>query len=246
MRIKNLLLVISLIFLLSQNTTRAGGFPVVDITNLTQNLISATNAVQQVAHDVTQITNQVQQIQYQVQSLQTLGEGSFEQLTGNLEMQLGELDLLYRSVDGISFQLNQVQEQYNNLFPASGVANTDNYVNYFQAWQQELSDSALTAMKAQATINRISQSNMEARTILIQSKNAAGEVRQLQATNEMLSVLSHQMGEVTQTLSASGRVTATAAAVNAAEKQAQMRAKQRLIENYSDKGPPPVRYTRLP
>jgi type IV secretion system protein TrbJ len=70
-------------------------------------------------------------------------------------------------------------------------------------------------------IRNIQAHNAEARQILMQAQSADGEVRQLQAVNEMLSVLANQMGDVTMTMSATGRVTASAAAATQAERDAQ-------------------------
>jgi P-type conjugative transfer protein TrbJ len=210
----------------------AAGIPVFDVSTFKQSLVTAQQAVQQVANQVTQINHQVQMIQNQVRSLQTLGEGRYSALTGNLITQVTQLNSVMDTVRGVGFQINQVDQQFRNLFPAStdwSSRNVTQYRGYFDQWSAQLQDATRTAMKSQGVIENIRANNSEAQHILAQSKSADGEVRQLQATNSMLGILANQLGDMTMAMATSGRVSASVAA----QAQAERDARRALMEKFT-------------
>jgi type IV secretion system protein TrbJ len=202
----------------------ATGIPVFDAAGFSQSLITATNAVTQVANQARQIQNEISMIRNQVQSLQTLGAGRFGALTGNLAVQVAQVQALLNQVQGIGYSLNGIDRQFGALFPADldwAELPVERHQDYYIRWSDQLHEASRTAMAGQGVIRNIQAHNAEARQILMQAQSADGEVRQLQAVNEMLSVLANQMGDVTMTMSATGRVTASAAAATQAERDAQ-------------------------
>ncbi len=68
--------------------------------------------------------------------------------------------------------------------------------------------------------------------ILSGSTAADGEVRQIQATNQMLSVVSAQLNGLTENLSTSSRLNAMAAAEGAQRRAAEQAYKEKLINGY--------------
>ena len=82
--------------------------------------------------------------------------------------------------------------------------------------------------------------------ILADSASENGEVRQLQAQNQMLAALSAQLNGITGALTTAGRVTATAAASDAAEKSLAAEQSDRLRQGYTNMGPPVQAIQTLP
>jgi P-type conjugative transfer protein TrbJ len=204
------------------------GIPVFDASTFAQTLITAENAVQQ----VTQIANEVTMIQNQMRSLATLGTGSFDTLTANLGGQLAQLNTVMASVQGVSYQIDTIEGQFRDLFPSSrdwSDIPVEQYGAYLQQWSGQLQDATRTAMQSQAVIDGLRLNNTEAQNILAQSQGADGEVRQLQAVNEMLAVLTQQMGDMTTVMATSGRVSASAAAASQAERDAQREFRRRFM-----------------
>jgi P-type conjugative transfer protein TrbJ len=202
----------------------ATGIPVFDAAGFSQSLITATNAVTQVANQARQIQNQISMIRNQVQSLQTLGSARFGALAGNLVIQAAQVQALLNQVQGIGYSLNGIDRQFGALFPGDldwAELPIEQHQDYYIRWSDQLHEASRTAMAGQGVIRNIQTHNAEARQILMQAHGADGEVRQLQAVNEMLSVLASQLGDVTMTMSATGRVTASAAAATRAERDAQ-------------------------
>lgn len=209
---------------LSSGAVFATGIPVFDAGNFSQAMITATNAIKQVTNQVLMIQNQVQSIQYQLQSLKTLGQGRFTELAANLDNQLGQLDAMMQTVNGMSYRLNAVQGQFQQLFPANSDWPTkpfNQYGDYYRRWSDQIQDASLAAMKSQAVIDNIRRYNADTQAVLTQSQGADGEVRQLQSVNQMLSVLTSQLGDMTLAMTTSARLSASAAAASQAEQDAQ-------------------------
>jgi len=212
-----------------------GAITVIDFTNLKQNITTSLNMVKSVAQQVTMISNQVKQYEAMLQSLKSFDSQTYSQLRIMLQGNNEELDQLFRDIDAIGYDVAQIDNQFDVLFPQGSDWNNiefERYGEYYQNWNKELSESAKNAMRTQSIINRIKQYNGEMQDILSRSMGAEGEVRQLQANNQMLGVLGGQLGDLTATLAANGRITATMAARAAADNDASLELKRRALEGY--------------
>jgi len=210
-------------------------WPVIDAANLSRNTVTSVQMVQDVLHQVTQIQNQIRQYEATLQSLQSLDASTWQQVQSLLRAQTGEFNELFYNLDAIGYNLSQIDNQFNTLFPERTDwedIDTADFEQYYRDWNTELNESAKTAMKAQASIARVQDYNDEVQAILSRSGGAQGEVRQMQAQNQMLAVINNQLGDLTGTISASGRITATMAAKTAAREEAERELNRRAIENY--------------
>jgi P-type conjugative transfer protein TrbJ len=188
---------------------------VIDISNLRQNTLTAVRTAQQ-------ISNQVTMIQNQIKTLTTLPASTFNQVKGIYGQNMSELDNLINSMDGISFDMNNMNDQYGQLY-SNGFNPDTSYGQYsdtFSKWNTQLASSAKTAMQAQSVLSRVQGLNAQAMKILDSSAGADGEVRQLQNVNQMLGIVSASLNGLTENLTTSTRITATMAAEEAARKQA--------------------------
>ena len=215
---------------------------VIDLSNLQQNTLTAARTAQQ-------IENQIEQIRNQVRSLQTFSASSFSPLTGIYSSNMRELDGLLADVKGISFDLGKIDTQFNQLFPEGTWDHIDpnQYQKYYQDWNRELSEAAKVSMKSQSVIQRSQAYNNEAAAILSRSAGADGQVRQLQATNQMLGIMASQLDGLTQNLAFSARVAATAAATAAQKEEAERAFSTQMWSDYGKvdtKAKP--KYTNMP
>ncbi len=204
---------------------------VIDISNLSRNTVTSIQMVQDVAHQVTQIQNQIRQYEALLESLKRLDKSTYHQVKNLVRAQTDDYNQIFGDIDKIGFGLNDIGNQFNQLFPAD--SNWENipyasYGGYYKNWTEMLKESAETAMKAQSVVERTIDYNSEIEEILKSSEAAGGEVRQLQAQNQMIAVLSQQMSDLTTALAANGRVASSAAAKAAAEEEAK-RAKNRMV-----------------
>ncbi|KAA6230467.1 hypothetical protein FP507_10620 (plasmid) [Chlorobium phaeovibrioides] len=201
--------------------------PVIDVANLEQSMLTAVRSAQQ-------IENQLESIRNQVRTLSTLPSSSYDPLHSIYGNNLQELDALIADVQGISFDLNQIDGQYNQLYPSGtwdGRSSAE-YAQYNRSWSQQMMEAARTAMRGQSVISRSRGYNQAAMNILSGSFAADGEVRQIQATNQMLSVVSAQLNGLTENLSTSSRLNAMAAAEGAQRRAAEQAYKEKLINGY--------------
>jgi type IV secretion system protein TrbJ len=214
---------------------------VIDLSNLQQNTLTAVRTAQQ-------IENQIEQIRNQVRSLQTFSASTFSPLTGIYANNMRELDGLLADVQGISFDLNRIDTQFNQLFPEGSWDHIDQnqYQKYYQDWNRELSEAAKVAMKSQSVIQRSQAYNNEAAAILSRSAGADGQVRQIQATNQMLGIMSGQLDGLTQSLAFSARVTATAAATAAQKEEAERAFSTQMWSDYGSWKSSGAKYSTMP
>ena len=227
----------------------ATGIPVVDVANLLQAVQDAINQGTQIANQATQIQNQIQLIQNQVRSLQTLGSDNFNQLDNNFNQQLFELQSVLSAAQKLGFSLNGVQSQFDALFPAGSdweSIDAAQFKDFYKDWNESISEAAKVAIQAQSNIDQIQRHNATAQSILSSVQGADGKVRQLQANNQLLSVMSQQMSGLNQSMATSGRVAATMAAKSAAQEESERMASERARLNYTNMGAPVAVPSSLP
>jgi type IV secretion system protein TrbJ len=200
---------------------------VIDLTNLKQNTLTAVRAAQQIQNQLAMISNQVK-------TLTMLPGETFGAVKGIYEGNMRELNGIIADVKGISFDLNQINSQYDQLYPQGQWSNmsTDQYADIFRKWNTELANAAKVAMKGQSVLERSQDYNNEAIAILNRSSGADGEVRQLQSTNQMLGIVSAQLGGLTENLATSTRITAMMAAEEAQQREASEAVSWKLIKGY--------------
>jgi|GEM_PF-2228473 len=232
-------------------TLYSTGFPVVDAASIQFDYVNwlaqFNQMVDQIENQVSQIEHQVTQIGNQQQTLETLTSGDFGEISDYLLRNAYELNRLINSVKSISYDVQSIQDEFDTLFPEDWESiDIKEFEPYFKKWNTELTDASRVAMESQAIINTIEENNETAESILAKIPDAAGEVRQLQSTNEMLALVNNNLGTITQTLVTSGRVSATLAAQTAAEKAARKEAGRRAIANYTDLGKPANILEELP
>jgi type IV secretion system protein TrbJ len=193
----------------------AAALTVIDLSNLQQNTLTAARTAQQIQNQLAQIANQVK-------TLTTLPGSTFGAVKGIYDSNMRELNTLLTSVQGISFDLNQISSQYDQLYPQGQWNNMSSgqYSDIVRKWNTELANAAKIAMQGQSVIQRSQGYNDEAIAILNRSAGADGEVRQLQSTNQMLGIVSAQLGGLTENLSTSTRITAMMAAEEAQRREA--------------------------
>lgn len=198
---------------------------VIDLSNLQQNTLTAVRAAQQIQNQLSMISNQVK-------TLTMLPGETFGAVKGIYEGNLRELNGIIADVKGISFDLNQISSQYDQLYPQGQWSNmsTGQYADIFQKWNTELANAAKVAMKGQSVLDRSQDYNNEAIAILNRSSGADGEVRQLQSTNQMLGIVSAQLGGLTENLATSSRITAMMAAEEAQRREASAAWSAQLLE----------------
>lgn len=169
---------------------------VIDPTNLAQNLLQATRALQQ-------INNQIRQIE---QATQMLRQNPL-QLSPDLTQSISEARELFNTAQGIAFEVNQVGENLRTLYPETWEDfDLEGVLQQSERWEQESRDSLQRAMEAEARAARsIEGSRNRIDRALQSSSSAEGQTGAIQASNQLLGVTASQLAEIHALLIAQGR-----------------------------------------
>ena len=173
---------------------------VIDPTNLAQNLLQATRALEQ-------INNQIRQIE---QATQMLRQNPL-QLSPELTQSISEARELFDTAQGIAFEVNQVGENLRTLYPETWEDfDLAGVLQQYERWEQESRDSLQRAMEAEARAARsIEGSRNRIDRALQSSSSAEGQTGAIQASNQLLGVTASQLAEIHALLIAQGRALET-------------------------------------
>ena len=189
---------------------------VIDPSNLIENILSVLEEVEANINLATQIENELK-------SLKLLGSSAFFDIQNILNNNIDDLEALIAAVQGIGYTVDNINTQYDAIFPDNDGWDSEklsNYPAYAKDWNDQTTSSIKDAMKAQSVLSHIKDTNNNVMSILSEVSGSDGEVRQLQAMNEILGQMSSQLGDITQSLAVTSRMTATALAVDESHRAA--------------------------
>ena len=168
---------------------------VFDPSNYTQNLLTAARTLQQ-------INNQIQSLQNEAQMLINQGKNlthiDFPQLQ-QLQQRLQQIDRLMGQAQGIDFRVDQLDQQFRQLFPDTfDVAQTRD--QRIAAARQRL-DNEMDAFRHAMTVQSGIAENVhdDAQTlaqIVARSQGAEGGLQVSQATNQLLALSAKQQFQI--------------------------------------------------
>jgi P-type conjugative transfer protein TrbJ len=239
----------SLLLLFAARPARAQ-WAVFDGTNLATNALTAARTLQTVYNTYQQIEQMKQQIQNQLQTLKSIDPTTISGLvqlinTGQLTSSMIKDDL---SV--IGYNVADINRGFAKLFPKSQAqwknVQYSDFNGYYDSWNGEVTSSALAASRAQASLTLLDANNRQIQVILQNSKDATGEVRQLQLVNQQLAVIHAELGSLVQNLTTMGRVLSNMAASAAGESMMAHERSHRRLDNYTSRGKPSNALSKLP
>ncbi|QGZ94955.1 P-type conjugative transfer protein TrbJ [Terricaulis silvestris] len=173
---------------------------VIDPTNLAQNLLQATRALEQ-------INNQIRQIE---QATAMLRQNPL-QLSPELSQSVTEARALFDSARGIAFQVDGLGENIRTLYPETWEDfDLEGVLSQSRHWEAESRESLERAMAAEA---RAAQSIATTRgridRAMQSSTGAEGQTGAIQAGNQLLGIQASQLAEIHALLIAQGRALET-------------------------------------
>jgi len=220
---------------------------VADASNVIQTTATAINTARQVDQMIQQLRYMESQLKNQVKSLQTIDPTSFSGVERALNQTTSLFNSLQSDASVIRWDLQRVGNDFDTLFPKSWKGTRfSEYDKYYGRWNGQITSSSKASVQAQAQIANLQAANQAAADALSESKNADGEVRQLQLLNQQLAVLQTQMATLITNISTMGRVTSAMAAASAGEKDISREVESQRITGYTNKGAPPQTLSKLP
>lgn len=173
---------------------------VVDPTNLAQNIL-------QVSHALEQINNQIQQIEQQAQMLAR----SPLQLSPQLSQAIDDARAVFDAASGVSFEASRVGENLRELYPETFESfDLENVLSRSDRWLAESRASLERAMEAEArAASAVDRARGEVSAALSASSDAEGQTGAVQAGNQLLGLMATQLAETQALLAAQGRALQT-------------------------------------
>lgn len=173
---------------------------VIDPTNLAQNLLQATRALEQ-------INNQIRQIEQQAQMLAQ----NPLQLSPELQQSIGRARELFSAAQGLTFQVEEMSEQLRTLYPETWEEfDLRSIAGQTQQWSRENRAAIERAMQAQARAAEALGGTQEQIDRALQaSANSEGQTGATQAGNQLLGLTAAQLTQIHALLIAQGRALET-------------------------------------
>jgi P-type conjugative transfer protein TrbJ len=230
------------VFLSFESNNLYAQWTVIDPSNLIENILSVLEQVEANIKLATQIENEIK-------SLKLLGASAFSDIQNILNGNINDLEDLIAAVQGIGYTMDSINTQYDAIFPDNDGWDADklsNYPAYARDWNNKTTSSIRDAMKAQSVLSRIRDINNNVMSILSEVSGSDGEVRQIQAMNEILGQMSSQLGDITQSLAVTSRMTATALAVDESHKAASRQIINNSLSTFSKQDTTAPPYETLP
>ena len=109
------------------------GDVVIDPTNLVQNILTATNTLEQINNQIEQLQHEAQMLVNQAEDLKRLDYASIEHLKRLLE----RIDTLMREAGEVTYEVEESERQYEEAFPDSyeGLTNEEIVAEVADQWR---------------------------------------------------------------------------------------------------------------
>ncbi|WP_340691481.1 P-type conjugative transfer protein TrbJ [Hyphomonas sp.] len=198
------------------------GDVVIDPTNLVQNIVTATNTLEQINNQVTQLQHEAQMLLNQAEDLKRLDYASIEHLKRLLE----RIDTLMREADEISYEVETSERRYEDAFPEryENLSNEEIIVQARDQWRLSRSSFAGAVQVQSAIVSAIADSQATLSELVAASQSASGNLSALQAGNQLIALSIAQQVQMQKLMTAQYRMETVESSRRAAlEEQARVR-----------------------
>jgi P-type conjugative transfer protein TrbJ len=195
---------------------------VIDVSNLAQNVLQASRALEQINNQIQSLQNEATMLENMARNLSSL---NFSQL-GGITNDLQQISNLMNQAQGIGFDVQSVQTAFQQLYPQSYGAGTSipQLLSDAQTRWQNVKNAFQQTMTVQSQIAQTVQSDSAKLADLVNvSQGAAGNLQVSQATNQLLALSIKQQLQIQTLMAAQGRAEALSG-VNEAEAEQEGRA----------------------
>jgi len=198
------------------------GDVVIDPTNLVQNILTATNTLEQINNQIIQLQHEAQMLVNQAEDLKRLDYASIEHLTRLLE----RIDTLMREAGEISYEVEESERRYEEAFPETyeDLSNEEITIQAKDQWRLSRGSFAGAVQVQSGIVSAIADSKGTLSELVGESQSASGNLSALQAGNQLIALSVEQQMQMQQLMAAQYRMEAVEAARRAAlEEQARVR-----------------------
>lgn len=176
-------------------------WPVIDVSNLAQNTMTAARSLQEIDNQITQIQQFIQMLQDEARNLTSLPFS----IVGQLDQSVSQITSLMGQAQGILYSVQNVQSQFERYYPTLISPSSSDMQLMADAetrWQFSLS-SFQNSMEVQSKIvQTLPDDQAQMDTLVGRSQGAVGILQATQAGNQLLALEAKQLA-ATQALIAS-------------------------------------------
>lgn len=240
---KTRIVIISPVLFITASNSYAAGLPVLDIPHIVLQGVSwgmdAVEQYSQTAESITQTAKQIKMVEEWAKDLERLTGSEWVGLVNDTVIQSQEITNVMSSINALEYDAKAIESQINNIFPKDGdwkSFNFNNINNLRETWNNTMSDAVKGALQAQAAIKNISSRNSRVKTLLNDSENADGSVRQGQVFNQLNAALIASVNDMNQSMIATQRMFAIEQQREIAERENGQEQYARLMTNYTNRG----------
>jgi P-type conjugative transfer protein TrbJ len=205
MRVRSILLAGTVAFglLLSASPSDAD-IPVIDISNLTQNILTAARALEEINNQVTQIQQFVQMLENQARNLASL---NISDLT-SLNADLSNIQLLMSQAQGLVYNVDRSVQQFSQFYPQQyGAAVTADqvYQDAHARWLNSVEAFQQSVQAQSRIVSDIATDQQNMTLAVTASQGAVGILQATQAGNQLIALQVKQTSELQAMLAAHAR-----------------------------------------
>ncbi len=169
----------------------AGGIPVIDVSNLAQNILSAVRALQSNLNEAKMIVNQIKQLENDFKNLTDLNFS----IGNDYSAQLHDLFSEMGAVQGLMQDLISLQSKFEQLYPEFNTnPSAVSSATMSQVLNDALNESRQMMLGAARTgakvLENLPKTESQLDELLVKSENAVGNLSAAQAGNQITATIS--------------------------------------------------------
>jgi P-type conjugative transfer protein TrbJ len=227
-KIRNLLLASAAIALLTSAPALAQ-WAVIDVANLAQNINTAARTLEEVNNQIRQIQQLVQIIEANSRNLTSLPTSILSQLQSSM----GQLNGLMGRAQSLSYDVNRLQQQFQQLYPTYGgtVTQAGLLADAQARWTASVATYQHSMTVQSQIVQGIPTDQAQLSTLVGTSQGAVGALQAIQSGNQLLALQARQLSATQDLLASSARAQAAEAMRHAEVQNAAQAEWQRFYGN---------------
>ncbi len=206
----------------------ASAFPVFDASNYSQNLLTAARALTQINNQIQALQNQTSMLQNMALNLQRMDYSSVQQMTSALQ----QVDVLMGQAQGITFNINDTNASFRQLYPQqydAAITSNQLVTDARSRWQTSMDAYRQTMTVQSQVVGNVQSDRGLLATLVTQSQGSVGALQAQQATNQLLALSIKQQLQIQNMMAAQYRAEAIERSRRAESEEEARAANQRFM-----------------
>jgi type IV secretion system protein TrbJ len=187
--------------------TPAFAIPVFDVSNYSQNVLTAARTLQQIDNQIRQLQNQATSLLNQARNLTALPTS----VMGELQRTLSATQQLITRAQGLAFDVTNADQAFRRAYPAQYAATVSRdqlATDARERWSNAL-EALRTATQVQAQVaTSLDTDSGTLADLVSKSQGSVGALQAAQATNQLIAFQAQQTMQAEKLLLANGRAEA--------------------------------------